>query len=128
MGGFSQSSQILGQVKDAFEAAVSAGTSGPVTDRLFSRARVTARRVRTETGIGQLHVSVSSVAVELAQKIFSNLAGHSALVIGAGETGLLTLQHMVSAGIQRAYVANRTGERADRAISPPRSPPERQWA
>lgn len=107
--------QILGQVKNAFEAAVLAGTSGPVTDRLFSRARMTARRVRTETGIGQLHVSVSSVAVELARKIFSDLAGHSALVIGAGDTGFLTLQHMVSSGIQRAWVANRTGERADKA-------------
>jgi glutamyl-tRNA reductase len=105
--------QILGQVSQAFEAAVEAGTSGPVTDRLFSRARMTAKRVRTETGIGQLHVSVSSVAVELAEKIFSSLSGRSALVVGAGETGMLTLQHMTAAGIQRAYVTNRTGRRAD---------------
>jgi glutamyl-tRNA reductase len=106
--------QILGQVNDAFAASEAAGTLGPVLDRLFSRARQAAKRVRTETGIGEMHVSVASVAVELARKIFGSLAGRTALIVGAGDTSWLTLQHMAKAGIHRAYVTNRTDARAER--------------
>ncbi len=104
--------QITGQVHEAFALAAEAGASGPILRRLFSRARSVAKRVRTETGIGQYHVSVASVAVELAGKIFSSLEGRSALVIGAGDTSVLTLTHMAEAGIRRAYVANRTEAKA----------------
>lgn len=106
--------QILGQVNVAFDEAAEAGVTGPILDRLFSRARHTAKRVRSETGIGESHVSVASVAVDLAEKIFGSLAGRSALVVGAGETSWLTLQHMAKAGVRRAFVTNRTDERAER--------------
>lgn len=106
--------QILGQVGEAYEVALEAEATGPILDRLFDRARSAAKRVRTETGVGQFHVSVASVAVELAEKIFSSLAGCSALVAGAGETGALTMAHLAAAGIRRAYVTNRTGEKAAR--------------
>jgi glutamyl-tRNA reductase len=106
--------QILGQVNDAFAASEAAGTMGPVLDRLFARARQAAKRVRTETGIGEMHVSVASVAVELARKIFGSLAGRSALIVGAGDTSWLTLQHLAKAGIHRALVTNRTDARAER--------------
>lgn len=116
--------QILGQVHDAWEAAVQAGTTGPVLDRLFNRARHTAKRVRTETGIGESHVSVASVAVELATKIFTSLKGREALLVGAGDTARITLEHMRGAGIGRVWVANRGEERArqlsggDEAVAP----------
>lgn len=108
--------QILGQVQEAWEAAGAAGTTGPVLDRLFSRARQTAKRIRTETGIGSAHVSVASVAVDLAAKIFSSLEGRSALILGAGDTSRLTLQHMQAAGIRRVWLANRSAERAEAAV------------
>jgi glutamyl-tRNA reductase len=106
--------QILGQINDAVDAAAAAGVLGPVLDRLFARARQAAKRVRNETGIGEMHVSVASVAVELAEKIFGRLAGRSAMVVGAGEIAELTLTHLAGAGIRRVTVANRTGERAVR--------------
>ncbi|MDZ4805864.1 MAG: glutamyl-tRNA reductase [Candidatus Eisenbacteria bacterium] len=104
--------QILGQINEAFGSAAEAGTVGPILDRLFSRARQAAKRVRHETGIGEGHVSLASVAVELAEKIFGRLAGRSAMVIGAGDIALLTLRHLAAAGVRRVSVTNRTGERA----------------
>ena len=104
--------QILGQINAAFDSAAEAGTVGPILDRLFARARQAAKRVRHETGIGEGHVSVASVAVELAEKIFGRLAGRSAMVIGAGDIALLTLRHLSAAGVHRVSVTNRTGEKA----------------
>ncbi len=76
--------QILGQLKDAFEVAKSAGSVGPVLHRVLPRALRTAKRVRSETAIGTGQVSVPTVAVDLARQIFSDLRGRSAVLIGAG--------------------------------------------
>ena len=105
--------QILSQVKDAFGLAREAGALGPVTDRLMQIALRVGKRVRTETSICEGAVSVSYAAVELAGKIFSDLARKSVLLIGAGETGELTLKHFVSKGIGSARIANRTREKAE---------------
>lgn len=105
--------QILSQVKDAFSLAREAGALGPVTDRLMQIALRVGKRVRTETSICEGAVSVSYAAVELASKIFSDLGRKSVLLIGAGETGELTLKHFVSKGIGSARIANRTREKAE---------------
>ncbi|HEV8247674.1 MAG TPA: glutamyl-tRNA reductase, partial [Polyangiaceae bacterium] len=77
--------QILGQVKDAYERAREARTVGSVLHRTLSRAIRTAKRVRSETSIGSGQVSVPSVAVDLARRMFSDLSGHQALLVGSGE-------------------------------------------
>jgi glutamyl-tRNA reductase len=100
--------QVLGQVKDAFRIAGENDTAGPVLDRLFRQALEVGKRVRTETEIGAWAVSVSYAAVELAKKIFGPLEGRSALIVGAGETGELTLKHLKAAGVGEFLVANRT--------------------
>ena len=79
--------QILGQVKEAFDAAKGAGTMGTLLGRCFTQAFATAKRVRSETGIAEGTVSVSSIACELAKKIFGNLEGRRTLLLGAGEMG-----------------------------------------
>ncbi len=104
--------QILGQIKDAYEMASERRTSGLILHRLLHRAFHVAKRVRTETRIGNRAVSVSSVAVELACKIFETLEGKVALLIGAGEMCELAAQHLISGGVGQVLVANRTYERA----------------
>jgi glutamyl-tRNA reductase len=105
-------SQILGQVKDAFTLAQSCQALGPRLHQLWSRAFAVAKKVRTETGLGRLAVSVPSAAVELAKKIFDGLEGHSVLLVGAGEMGELAARHLVEHGAFPIYVANRTWPRA----------------
>jgi|SRR5436853_3351466 len=105
--------QILGQVKDAYQHAVSAGTIGRVLSQLMDRAISVARRVRNETAISQNPVSVSSVAVELASKIFGDLADKTVLLVGAGEMAELAAQSLMAAGSSRLIVTNRTAERAE---------------
>jgi len=105
-------SQILGQVKEAYQAAVEAGTVGRVLSQLMNRALYVAKRIRTETGVAQNPVSVSSVAVELAQKIFSDLSDKTVLLVGAGETGELAARCLIEAGTSKLLVTNRTAERA----------------
>jgi len=105
--------QILGQVKDAYRAALETGRSGIVLDRLFSHALETGKRVRTETAIGAYAVSISSAAVELAKKIFGALDGRHALVVGAGEMAELSLRHLHEAGVRDIVIANRTKESAE---------------
>jgi glutamyl-tRNA reductase len=105
--------QILGQVKDAFALAQAAGTAGPVLHALMSQAFSAAKRVRTETEVGRLAVSVSHAAVELARKIFDRLEGKAALLVGAGEMGELAAWHLVDHGVRPLYVANRTWRRAE---------------
>ncbi len=100
--------QVLGQVKDAWRAAAESHALGPVLDRLFRHAVEVGKRVRTETDIGAYAVSVSFAAVELAKKIFGALGGRAALIIGAGETGELTMRHLKTAGVTDLWVANRT--------------------
>jgi glutamyl-tRNA reductase len=105
-------SQILGQVKEAYQAAVEAGTIGRVLSQLMNRALHVAKRIRTETGVAQNPVSVSSVAVELAQKVFSDLSDKTVLLVGAGETGELAARCLLDAGTSKLLVTNRTPERA----------------
>ncbi len=100
--------QILGQVRDAYQRARDAGTLGGALDRLLSHSIHVARRVRNETGIGKMAVSVSYVAVELARKIFGDLEGLSVLLIGAGEMAESAAQHLRRAGTSHLFVTNRT--------------------
>jgi glutamyl-tRNA reductase len=102
---------ILGQVKDAFEMAQSAGTVGPVLSRVVSRALHAAKRVRAETSIGEGMVSVPSVAVDLAQQIFSDLAGRKAMLVGAGEMAETAALALIKAGA-KVIVVNRSLDRA----------------
>ncbi|MEK6302931.1 MAG: glutamyl-tRNA reductase [Acidobacteriota bacterium] len=105
-------SQILGQVKDAYQAAVEAGTIGRVLSQLMNRAINVAKRIRTETGVAQNPVSISSVAVELARKIFNDLSDKTVLLVGAGETGELAARSLIEAGTGKLLVTNRTADRA----------------
>jgi glutamyl-tRNA reductase len=104
--------QILGQIKDAYDTSQQAKTSGLILHRLLHRAFHVAKRVRTETKIGNSAVSVSFVAVELAKKIFDTLEKKTVLLIGAGEMSELAAQHLVSGGVEKVFVTNRTHERA----------------
>jgi glutamyl-tRNA reductase len=104
--------QILGQIKSAYEMAVESKTSGIILHRLLHRAFHVAKRVRTETKIGDSAVSVSSVAIELAQKIFETLEKKTVLLIGAGEMCELAARYLVSGGVEKVWVTNRTYERA----------------
>ena len=104
--------QILGQVKEAYQAAKRAGTVRGPLDQLLTAAFRVARRVRNETGIGQMAVSVSYVAVELAKKIFGEMEGLSVLIVGAGKMSEATARRLKSAGAAKTYVTNRTFERA----------------
>jgi len=104
--------QILGQIKSAYQMATDLKTSGIILHRLLHRAFHVAKRVRTETKISNSSVSVSSVAVELAEKIFGALEKRTVLLIGAGEMSELAARHLVSAGVEKILVTNRTYERA----------------
>lgn len=104
--------QVLGQVKEAFDLARRCGTAGGTLHRLLTQAFAVAKRVRTETAVAQHAVSVPCAAVELARKIFGDLRGRSALLIGAGEMGELAARHLMNQGISRLSVANRTWARA----------------
>jgi len=104
--------QILGQIKEAYTLATEAEAVGFLLHRLFQRAFFVAKRVRTETGIGDRAISVSFVAVELAKKIFGELQGKAVLVVGAGEMCELAAKHLRSAGADRIKVTNRTWQRA----------------
>ena len=104
-------SQILGQLKSAFELSHSQNTSGRVSHYMEQAFNV-ARRIRRETGIGQYVVSVSSVAVRLARHIFEDLSERSVLLVGAGEMGELAARHLCQEGVGRLLVANRNLARA----------------
>jgi glutamyl-tRNA reductase len=104
--------EVQGQVKRAYEAALEAGTTGPMTNRLFGAALQAGKRVRTETGIGRERVSVSTVAVDLARSVVGDLASRSVVIIGAGETAELTAQALADQGVRTVFVANRHADRA----------------
>jgi glutamyl-tRNA reductase len=104
--------QILGQLKQYYDAAQRAGTVGAVLHRLFHRSFSVAKRVRSETGIGSGAVSVSSVAVDLAKRIFDRFDNKTVMLIGAGKMGDLMARHLQSVGVQTLMVTNRTFERA----------------
>jgi len=105
-------SQILGQLKDAYQAAETADTLGPVLNGLRQHSVAAAKRVRTETGIGRHAVSVSHVAVELARKIFGGLEGKRVLLVGAGKMSRLAAGRLVREGA-RATVLGRTFARTE---------------
>lgn len=100
--------QILGQVKSAYRVATEQHATGPLLNRLLHKTFSVAKRVRTETGIGGLAVSVSYAAVELARKIFGNLQGKRGLLIGAGEMAELAVEHLKRHGVTDLVIANRT--------------------
>lgn len=104
--------QILGQIKEAYDYSQHANSSGLILHRLLHRAFHVAKRVRTETKIAISAVSVSSVAVELAEKIFGTLERKTVMLIGAGEMSELAARHLVSGGVEKILVTNRTYERA----------------
>jgi glutamyl-tRNA reductase len=104
--------QILGQVKDHYEEAALAGTSGSVLHRVFHRAFAVAKRVRTETGIAGKAVSVASAAVDLARTIFETFDDKTAMLIGAGTMSELAARHLKSQGVASVMIATRTFERA----------------
>jgi glutamyl-tRNA reductase len=105
-------SQILGQVKEAYAAALDAGTLGPVLQRAVPRAFALAKRVRTETDVAKSSASIASAAVDLAAQIFGELDGRHVLVVGAGKMGDLSARHLKAAGIGELSVVNRTAARA----------------
>jgi glutamyl-tRNA reductase len=105
--------QILGQVKEAYAAAGGAGAVGPLLQRAVTRSFAVAKRVRSETRIGENSASVASVAVDLASHIFGGLAGHPVLVIGAGKMAELAARHLQRAQAASIWVVNRTRKRAD---------------
>ncbi len=104
--------QILGQVKEAYETAAAAGTLGPTLNGVFHRAFSAAKRVRTQTEIARMPTNISSVAVDLAGKIFSPLSERQVLLIGAGEMSELTAKYLYDAGVRGFRIANRTLEKA----------------
>jgi len=104
--------QIFGQLKSAFAVATDAGTVGTELGRLFPRIFSIAKRVRTDTAIGENPVSVAYAAVDLASHIFTDLSKSNALLVGAGETIELVARHLIEAGVSRIVIANRTLGRA----------------
>jgi glutamyl-tRNA reductase len=104
--------QILGQVKEAYATARAVGAVNSQLDLLLTRAFAVAKRVRTETAVGTSAVSVASVAVELAKKIFGSLQGKHVYLVGAGKMSELAARHLQAHGAASIFVANRTYERA----------------
>jgi glutamyl-tRNA reductase len=104
--------EVLGQTKKAYEKARTSGAAGPYLHRLFQRAFRVAKQVRTHTEITRGSVSVGSVAVDLAQRIFGQLTNCKVLVLGAGETSERTARALVSRGVTDLRVSNRSVDRA----------------
>jgi glutamyl-tRNA reductase len=104
--------EIQGQVKRAYELALVENTTSAFMNRLFREALAAGKRIRTETNVGSGSVSVSSVAVQLAQETLGDLSGRRVIVIGAGETGELTARELTERGVRSVFVANRHYDRA----------------
>lgn len=104
--------EILGQVKKAYQAAQTAGATGRHLNKLFQRAFNVAKEVRTNTNITRGSVSVGSVAVELSEKIFGRLKDCHVMILGAGETSELTAGALQARGVKAIFVANRSYDRA----------------
>ena len=104
--------QILGQVKDAYSLAKDLRSTGLVLNQLFKKAFSIAKKVREETGIAERSVSISSAAVELAQKIFDDLENRTVMLVGTGEMAELAAKHLISYGVKTVYVTSRTYDRA----------------
>jgi glutamyl-tRNA reductase len=106
--------QILGQVKESYTVAREVGAVSSQLDTLLQRAFTVAKKVRTETQIGSNSVSIASVAVDLARKIFGSLEGKTVLLVGAGKMSELAARHLIQQGASRILVANRTQSRAEK--------------
>jgi glutamyl-tRNA reductase len=107
--------EITGQVKQAYQAALDARLSGRVTNRLFQGALQTAKAIRTRTGIGKGATSVGSVAVELAERIFdNNLSSRRVMIVGAGQMGEACVRHLAKKGAREVLVVNRSLDRAEK--------------
>jgi glutamyl-tRNA reductase len=104
--------EIFGQVKRAYEAAVRSGTTGRILNRLFQKAFHVGKHVRSATAITRGCISVGSVAVDLAQQIFGELEGRRIMILGAGETSERTAWSFQSRGARQLFVSNRSFERA----------------
>ncbi len=105
--------QILGQVKEAYRAALEARSCGPILNRLFQRSFRSAKRIRSETGLAGASVSVARVGVQLAREIFEPFHGKSVLLVGAGDMAESALLGLRDAGARDIVVVNRTASRAD---------------
>lgn len=103
--------QILGQIKEAYRRATHRKTAGVILNRLLHKTFFVAKRIRTETGIGDHAVSISYAAIELARKIFGDLDGKAVMLVGAGEMAELAVEHLVRQRAGAIVVANRTLER-----------------
>lgn len=105
-------SQILSQVKAAYEVARSQGATGPILNTLMARSLGVAKKVRTETGIGEAAVSIPSTAIGLAKTIFGELSGRTVLILGSGEMAEAAVRHLKGEGVQAVLVAHRHFDRA----------------
>jgi glutamyl-tRNA reductase len=105
--------QILGQVKESYTVAHDVGAVSTTLEGLLQRAFTVAKRVRTETQIGSSSVSIASVAVDLARKIFDSLEGKTVLLVGAGKMSELAARHLIQQGATTILVANRTQSKAE---------------
>ncbi|MGZ4826966.1 MAG: glutamyl-tRNA reductase [Terriglobales bacterium] len=106
--------QVLGQMKEAYAVARAVGTVNSQLDALVTRAFAVAKKVRTETAVGSSAVSVASVAVELAKKIFGSLSGKTVMLVGAGKMCELAARHLLAHGAGSIFMYNRTYERAQK--------------
>ena len=104
--------EVQGQVKRAYEQALAARTTGPLTNKLFRAALATGKRVRTETAIAAGRASVATVAVDAARDALGDLAGRHVVIVGAGETAELTVRAFAAHGVSTMFVANRRRARA----------------
>lgn len=109
--------QILGQVKESYTVAREVGAVSGSLEPLLQRAFTVAKKIRSETQIGSSSVSIASVAVDLARKIFGSLQGKTVLLVGAGKMSELAARHLIQQGASKILVANRTLERAERIAS-----------
>lgn len=109
--------EILGQVKQAYDAALAQHWTGPVLNRVFQKTFQAAKHIRTNTGIGAGQISIATVAVDLAGRIFGELAQTKILVVGAGDIGLKTVQAFQSRGATAITVASRTLAKAEEAAA-----------
>jgi glutamyl-tRNA reductase len=114
--------QILGQVKEAYTIARDAGAVSTHLEALLQRTFTVAKKIRTETQIGSSSVSIASVAVDLARKIFGALQGKTVLLVGAGKMSELAARHLIQQGASSILVANRTQSRAEKIAAAFSSP------
>ncbi len=105
--------EILGQVREAYRRASDVGSTGPVLNRLFQSAIEAGRKVRAETELGTRPMSAASAGVKLAERVFGNLEGHSALVVGAGEAAQQAVEQLRQRGIRKLWIASRRQEHAE---------------